>query len=81
MAGATRITFIFISMLASVSQARITEVSRLSDMPLTTLASVFALSAIGQSASFFLANETTRGSKPTGNHKHVDDRLGMHAGD
>jgi hypothetical protein len=43
-------TFIFMSMLASVSQARITEVRRLSDMPFTTLASVFALSANDQSA-------------------------------
>lgn len=36
MAGATRIIFFCMSMLASVSQARITEVKRLSDMPLTT---------------------------------------------
>jgi hypothetical protein len=35
-AGATRMSFGFMSMVASVSQARMTEVRRLSDMPLTT---------------------------------------------
>lgn len=36
MAGATTMSFFFMSMLLSVSHARMTEVSKLSDMPLTT---------------------------------------------
>jgi hypothetical protein len=39
MAGATTMIFFFMSMLESVSQARMTDVRRLSDMPLTTCVS------------------------------------------